>query len=120
MRTKDTERSDRSSGGAAASSSILAGVLAAIGASCCVLPLVLIQLGVGAALAGSLTVLAPLRPWFLLAAVGLLGWDAFRAFRNGRPRMRVLVLLALGTAVVAIAVIVPAFESDLLHWARTL
>ena len=120
METTDPERSGQSDGGAAASSGILAGVLAAVGASCCVLPLVLIQLGVGAALAGSLTVLAPLRPWFLLAAVGLLGWAAFRAFRGGRPRMRVIVLLTLGTAVLAAALILPAFERDLLRWAQTL
>jgi mercuric ion transport protein len=120
MKTKDTERNGRSAGGVAASSSIVASVLAAIGASCCVLPLLLIQLGVGAAVAGSLTALAPLRPWFLLAAVGLLGWAAFRAFRGGRPRMGVIVLLTLGSAVVVVAVIIPAFEGDLLRWARNL
>ena len=120
MRTKEPTPADRSGGGAIASGGIVAGLLAAIGASCCVLQLILIQLGVGAALAGSLTVLAPLRPWLLLAAVLLLGWAAFRAFRGGRPRGRVLVLLALGSAVVAAALILPTFERDLLRWAQTL
>ena len=50
--------------------SLLAGVLAAIGASvCCVGPLVLLTLGIGGAWIANLTALEPLRPWFVAVAL---------------------------------------------------
>ena len=50
--------------------SLLAGVLAAIGASvCCVGPLVLLTLGIGGAWIANLTALEPLRPWFVAATL---------------------------------------------------
>jgi mercuric ion transport protein len=59
-------------------SSLVAGVLAAIGASvCCVGPLVLLTLGIGGAWIASLTALEPLRPWFIAATLLFLGL-AFR------------------------------------------
>lgn len=55
--------------------SMMAGVLAGIGASlCCVAPLVLLALGIGGAWIGSLTALEPYRPLFIgltLVFVGL-------------------------------------------------
>lgn len=61
-----------------ARSSLVAGVLAAIGASvCCVGPLVLLMLGVGGAWIANLTALEPLRPWFIAATFLFLGL-AFR------------------------------------------
>lgn len=46
--------------------SLIAGVLAAIGASvCCVAPLVLLALGIGGTWVGSLTAMAPYRPIFI-------------------------------------------------------
>ncbi len=58
--------------------SLVAGVLAAIGASaCCVGPLVLLTLGIGGAWIANLTALEPLRPWFIAATLLFLGL-AFR------------------------------------------
>ena len=58
--------------------SLLAGVLAAIGASvCCVGPLVLLMLGIGGAWVANLTALEPLRPWLIGATLLFLGL-AFR------------------------------------------
>ena len=58
--------------------SLVAGVLAAIGASvCCVGPLVLLALGIGGAWIANLTALEPLRPWFIAATLLFLGM-AFR------------------------------------------
>jgi mercuric ion transport protein len=58
--------------------SLVAGVLAAIGASvCCVGPLVLLALGIGGAWIAHLTALEPLRPWFIAATLLFLGL-AFR------------------------------------------
>lgn len=46
--------------------SLVAGVLAAIGASvCCVGPLALLMLGIGGAWVANLTALEPLRPWLI-------------------------------------------------------
>lgn len=58
--------------------SLVAGTLAAIGASvCCVGPLVLLTLGIGGAWIAYLTSLEPLRPWLMAATLLFLGL-AFR------------------------------------------
>lgn len=58
--------------------SLVAGVLAAIGASvCCVGPLALLMLGIGGAWISNLTALEPMRPWFIAATLLFLGL-AFR------------------------------------------
>jgi mercuric ion transport protein len=58
--------------------SLVAGVLAAVGASvCCVGPLALLTLGVGGAWVANLTAFEPLRPWFIAATLVFLGL-AFR------------------------------------------
>jgi mercuric ion transport protein len=50
-----------------------ASALAAVGASlCCVVPLVLVTLGIGGAWISTLTRLEPLRPGFVVATLGLL------------------------------------------------
>lgn len=58
--------------------SLIAGVLAAIGASvCCVGPLVLLALGISGAWIGNLTAMEPFRPWFIGLTLLFLGL-AFR------------------------------------------
>lgn len=58
--------------------SLLAGVLAAVGASvCCVGPLVLVALGISGAWIGTLTALEPYRPLFIVLTLLFLGL-AFR------------------------------------------
>ncbi|MHA7601420.1 mercury transporter MerT [Alicycliphilus denitrificans] len=65
--------------------SLAAGALAAIGASvCCVVPLVLLMMGIGGAWIASLTALEPLRPWFIAATVLFLGL-AFRRLYFQQP-----------------------------------
>ncbi|MDA8231259.1 MAG: mercuric transporter MerT family protein [Magnetospirillum sp.] len=62
----------------AGNGSLIAGVLAAIGASvCCVGPLVLLVLGVGGTWVGSLTAMEPYRPIFIGLTLLFLGL-AFR------------------------------------------
>jgi mercuric ion transport protein len=62
-----------------AKGSLAAGVLAAIGASlCCVVPLVLLALGIGGAWIANLTALEPYRPIFIGLTLLFLGL----AFRN--------------------------------------
>jgi mercuric ion transport protein len=61
------------------------GVLGAIAASsCCVLPLVLVSLGVTGTWIGSLSVLAPYKPIFIAGTVGLLGYGYYLAY--GKPK----------------------------------
>lgn len=61
--------------------SLLAGALAAIGASvCCVGPLVLLMLGIGGAWVANLTAVEPLRPWFIGVTVLFLGMTFKRLY----------------------------------------
>jgi mercuric ion transport protein len=65
------------------SGSLLAGVVAAIGASaCCVGPLLLVLLGVGGAWASRLVALAPLQPLFIAAALVFFGVAFWRLYRR--------------------------------------
>lgn len=58
--------------------SLIAGALAAVGASvCCVGPLVLLALGIGGAWVSSLTAVEPVRPFLIAVALVFLGL-AFR------------------------------------------
>lgn len=66
-------------------SSLIAGVLAAIGASvCCVGPLVLLALGIGGSWVSSLTAMAPYRPFFIGLTLLFLGL-AFRKLYRVPP-----------------------------------
>lgn len=54
--------------------SLIAGILAAIGASaCCVGPLVLLTLGIGGTFVGALTEMEPYRPFFIFLTLLFLG-----------------------------------------------
>ena len=60
---------------------LLAGAAAAVGASlCCVVPLVLVSLGISGAWLASLTALEPYRPWFATLALAALGFGAWRLY----------------------------------------
>lgn len=90
----DTTASTTSTAGAAESDagaskagwwSAIGALLAAVAASaCCVLPLVLLGLGVGGAWAGSLSALEPYRPIFAAVTLALLAVGFYFAYR--RPR----------------------------------
>ena len=65
-----------------ATGALIAGVLAAVGASiCCAVPLLLVTLGLGGTWIARLTVLEPLRPFWLAATAlffGLASWQLYR------------------------------------------
>ncbi|WP_460034686.1 mercuric transporter MerT family protein [Methylothermus subterraneus] len=66
-------------------SALIAGVAAAVGASaCCVLPLVLVSLGIGGAWVGSLTAMAPYRPIFLGLTLLFLGLAFYQLYLKPR------------------------------------
>ena len=95
----------------------LGGILGALAASsCCVVPLVLFNLGVGGAWVGNLTALAPYKPLFVAATTGVLGygfylvyWKPRRACANGAacatlvPSRLVRTALWIATVLVAAA-----------------
>ena len=63
--------------GLLAAGGLIGGVLAS---SCCVLPLAFVSLGISGAWIGQLTALSPYQPYFLIAALALLGagfWQAY-------------------------------------------
>lgn len=61
--------------------SLIAGVLAAIGASvCCVGPIVLLALGIGGTWVGSLTAMEPYRPFFIGLTLLFLGLAFHKLF----------------------------------------
>jgi mercuric ion transport protein len=57
------------------------GIVGALGiASCCLLPLILLSLGLGGAWVGRLTALAPFKPLFIVLAVALLGYGHYLVY----------------------------------------
>ncbi|MEX6503811.1 mercuric transporter MerT family protein [Pseudomonas zhanjiangensis] len=65
--------------------SLIAGALAAIGASlCCVFPLVLLMLGIGGSWVARLTAMEPFRPFFIALTLLFLG-QAFRKLYLAPP-----------------------------------
>ena len=61
--------------------SVLAGAVAALGASaCCAGPLLLIVLGVGGAWGSQLTALEAYQPWFIAATLAFLGYAFYRLY----------------------------------------
>jgi mercuric ion transport protein len=91
------------------------GILGALGASaCCIVPLVLFSLGISGAWIGNLTALAPYKPLFVTATVGILGygfylvyWKPRRACADGtacaKPIPSRLVQTGLWVATVLVA-----------------
>lgn len=79
------ERTSPAPGKARAQNRLLAagGLIGAVlASSCCIMPLLLLTLGVSGAWIGNLTALAPYQPLFLLAAFGFLGTGLWKVYRK--------------------------------------
>ena len=63
------------------------GIFAALGicAACCLLPFILVGVGVAGVWVATLDALAPYKWYFVLAAVGLLGYGFYVAYRKPKP-----------------------------------
>jgi len=116
--TEDTTPPSRPSG-ILAGGGVITGLAALIGASCCLLPILLIQAGVSTALVAHLGFFADAKP-YLLGATAVLILGAFvMAFWGGRrPRPLVIILLIGAALLVAGAIAMPHYEPALLDWAR--
>ncbi|MCB2112503.1 MAG: hypothetical protein KDD85_03035 [Parvularculaceae bacterium] len=95
---------------------IFAGALSFIGASCCVLPFILVNLGVSSALLGNLAFFARYQAWFQWASLALIVGAVFFAFRHRRANRRLIIFLAVGTILVILAFVLPYHEGELLRW----
>ncbi|MEM6415601.1 MAG: hypothetical protein AAF720_13205 [Pseudomonadota bacterium] len=111
-----TENGDQKQGGWFASGGLIASFFAFIGASCCVLPIILVNLGVSTTLVAQLGFFARNQALFQWVTLALLIAATFFAFGNGRPRMRVIVLLVIGFVLAGIAYVLPSYEREILEW----
>jgi mercuric ion transport protein len=102
-----------------ASGGIVTGLGALIGASCCVLPILLVQAGVSTALVAHLGVFARAKPYLLAVTAALVVAGSIAVFWGGRrPRPRVLILLGAAALLVLGSYAMPYYERDLLVWLR--
>jgi mercuric ion transport protein len=97
------------------------GIIGAIAASsCCILPVLLFGLGISGASIGNFTQLAPYKPYFIAASVGLLGtgyWLLLRSSKRAcadgeacaQPLPNRLVKIAL---IAATMLVIAAFSFD--------
>ena len=106
---------------------LLAGTLTAVGASaCCVIPLILLTLGIGGSWLSSLSLLEPYRPLFIGATLLLLIFAFRRIYlaprvcergsscvRPGIKRLRVAfwIASALALGLIAVPWLIPLFYS---------
>ncbi len=103
-------------GGWFAGGGVAASILAFIGASCCLLPIVLLNLGIGTAFAGNIAFLGKFQIWFQGLTIVLLAAGYYFAFRRGRPSGRVLAWLIFATLFAAVAFTVQRYEGAIVQW----
>ncbi|KAF0180745.1 MAG: hypothetical protein FD160_1707 [Caulobacteraceae bacterium] len=102
-----------------AGGSLITGLAAMIGASCCVLPILLVQAGLSTALVAHLGVLASAKPYLLATTAALILAGFVAAFWGGRrPRPMVVVILVIAALLVIGAYVMPQYENLLLEWVR--
>jgi len=88
-----------------------------IGASCCVLPIILFKMGVGSAVIGHLIILANKTEYFLIGALLFIALGVITSFWGGRrPGKRAIIMFGLSALIVFLAYILPSFEGDILRW----
>lgn len=113
--SRDT--STRNASGILAGGGILTGLSALMGASCCVLPILLVQIGVSTALIAHLAWFAQAKPYLLgFTAVLILVGFIFAFWRGSQPRPLVLVALIGAGILVAGAIALPHYERELVDW----
>ena len=100
-----------------AGGSVLGGFLAFLGASCCVLPILLVNLGVSSALVANLGFFARYKSAFMIVAMLLLAGAMVFALRGGRrPKTRFWISVSVAVLLLAGAWILPSYEGELLRW----
>ena len=115
--TNDTQPPKRGLSALFAGGGALAGLATFVGASCCVLPLLLAQVGLGTALVAQLSFLARAQPYLLALTLALIVAALVASFWRGRrPRPVVLVFLLIAAALVIGSIILPQYEGQITRW----
>lgn len=113
----DTQPPKRGLGGLFAGGGALAGLATFVGASCCVLPLLLAQIGLGTAFASQLGFLVRAKPYLEVLTVALIIGGLVASFWNGRrPRPMVVVMLIGALVFIAGSEILPHYEGQIMRW----
>ncbi len=107
-----------------------AGILAALGSTlCCIVPLILFMLGISGAWIGTLTAMAPYRPYFLTVAIVLVlygFWQVYKkpAAKDCKPGSYCAtppsdrwnkVMLWIATSVILLALLYPSIAPMILE-----
>lgn len=107
-----TDSSDRTVSTLLPGAGLVITVAALAGASCCVLPLMLAAVGVGGAWIAQLAIFVTYQWYILTFAIALIAISWVVALVRGSSR-RAKIILAISTALVAAAVILPVYEDDI-------
>jgi len=101
----------------AAGGGLLGSIAAFVGASCCVLPIILFNMGVSSAAIARLGFFARYTNEFLIASLVFIAVGVFWAFRGGRkPSRSATVMLLVALVFVGTAYILPSYELDLIRY----
>ncbi len=115
--TVNNSGSPKATNNTLASGGLISGAAAFIGASCCVLPLVLVNLGLGGAWITHLAFFAVAKPYFLAASFLFIAVAFALAFWGGRkPSAKTLVVLSTATGLTALAYVLPWYEGRILRF----
>lgn len=109
--------SEKQKSGWFAKGGILASLFAVVGASCCILPIILINLGLSSALVSHLGFFARFRHWFMALSIMLIIGGIVYAYSGGRqPKRGTIVIFVLAAILTLGAYILPYYEGDLQRW----
>lgn len=96
---------------------VLGGFFAFLGASCCALPILLVNLGVSSALVANFGFFARYKNAFMIIAMLLLAGAIVFGLRGGRrPKTRFWISVSVAVLLLAGAWILPSYEGALLRW----
>ena len=97
-------------------SGAVSGFLAFIGASCCVVPILLVQLGVASGLVAKLGFFSRWQDWFAWGATGILAFSLTLALWRGSPGRAFWIWWGVGAVFLAVSLILPNYEMRLQSW----
>tara|TARA_R110002072_G_scaffold89384_1_gene200420 strand:+ start:2251 stop:2616 length:366 start_codon:yes stop_codon:yes gene_type:complete len=94
----------------------LGGFAAFLGASCCVIPILLVHFGVATSLVARLGWFAQWQPYFVWFTAGLLSLAATIAIWRGRSSRAFWLWWGAGAAFLIAALVLPNYEFRLQNW----
>jgi mercuric ion transport protein len=109
----------KTAGKLAAGGGLASAIAGLIGASCCVLPIILFNMGVSSAVLGNLIFFADNTEYFLIGALLFIVLGVIASFwGRRRPGKRAIIMFGLSAFIVFLAYILPSFEGDILRLLR--